>query len=94
MRPFKKSEYNAYENSELIKLNGELIKQSRSIGNYMYECSQEAIGRIASIWGQMDDAPYRGFVERCQAHRPWIWKDPRLWLTIRAWGPLLDLSGL
>jgi hypothetical protein len=90
---FRKSEYDTYENSELVTLDQELIKRSGFTGNYMYEFSQEAIDRIASIWSGMDDAPYRRFVNGCQAHRPWIWKDPRLWLTIRAWAPLLDLGG-
>ena len=28
----------------------------------------------------------------CEQHRPWIWKDPRLWLTIRFWKSLLPLQ--
>ncbi len=31
-------------------------------------------------------------VADCDAHSPWIWKDPRLWLTIRFWNGLLDWS--
>ena len=23
---------------------------------------------------------------------PWVWKDPRLWLTVRFWHPLIDWS--
>jgi hypothetical protein len=90
---FKKKEYDTYENSELIRLNLELLKQSGYTGNYMMEFTQEAIDQVTSLRSEIEEMPYRNFIERCQAHRPWIWKEPRLWLTIRAWAPLLDLSG-
>ena len=38
----------------------------------------------------IDTRPYQQFVDKCNEHRPWIWKDPRLWLTIRFWQHLLN----
>ncbi len=48
--------------------------------------------RIGSLYGSIDDTPYREFLATCNRHAPWIWKDPRLWLTIRFWQNLLDLN--
>ena len=35
-----------------------------------------------SLAGHTDDSPYRLFLDKCDAHKPWVLKDPRLWLTI------------
>ncbi|MFM7783746.1 MAG: hypothetical protein ACKPE6_03715, partial [Gammaproteobacteria bacterium] len=32
----------------------------------------------------------RDFVERFTRRAPWVWKDPRMCLLLRAWWPLLD----
>src|SRR5713226_606371 len=42
--------------------------------------------------GTFDDSPYREFLAKCDEHRPWVWKDPRLWLTIYFWKSLLSLD--
>jgi hypothetical protein len=88
----KKAEYDTYENSELVRLNQALLERSGFSANYMTCFSQSAIDGIASLLQGGEDVQYSTFVAHCEAHRPWIWKDPRLWLTIRAWAHLLDLS--
>jgi Sulfotransferase family len=60
--------------------------------NYLTHFSQGAIDRITSLAGQIDTTAYRIFKENCEAHRPWIWKDPRLWMTVRFWHEAVDLS--
>jgi len=84
--------YDTYENQELIKLDLELFRQANYTGNYTQEFSAEAIARITALAKTIDDRPYREFLETCNQHRPWIWKDPRLWLTIGFWRNFLNLD--
>src|SRR5690242_8271422 len=87
-----KKEYDTFENRELIDLDLNLFSEARYHGNYTMEFSSEMIRRIASLHGVIEDTPYRRFLDKCNQHRPWIWKDPRLWLTIRFWAHLLNLE--
>lgn len=88
----KKEDYDTYENKRLIELNLSLFRQANYTGNYLTEFSSDAMDRIGSLYGSIDDTPYREFLATCNRHAPWIWKDPRLWLTIRFWQNLLDLN--
>jgi len=87
----KKPQYDTYENEELIALNSKLFKAAGYAGNYMMEYSEAALQRLSVLHGEIDLRPYREFVQKCEHYRPWIWKDPRLWLTIRFWKNLLPL---
>jgi len=89
---FKKADYDTFENQELVALNLQLLREAGYTGNYAMEFSRDGIERVASLNGGIDATPYRAFVEKCQSHAPWIWKDPRLWLTIRFWHQFLPLS--
>jgi hypothetical protein len=88
----KKEDYDTYENRELIQLNLSFFELVGYTGNYTMEFSEKTIQRINSLAGKIDDREYKLFLRRCNEHRPWIWKDPRLWLTIRFWKNLLDLE--
>jgi hypothetical protein len=88
----QKKEYDTYENTELVKLNMQLFEEAGYTGDYKMEFSLDAIARIASLSGKIDDRPFRHFVDKCDAHGPWIWKDPRLWLTIHFWKDILHLD--
>jgi hypothetical protein len=88
----RKEDYNTYENKQLIGLNLKIFEQAGYRGNYLTEFPTEAMRRIGSLFGSIDAEPYRKFVAECDEHRPWVWKDPRLWLTIRYWKHLLDLD--
>lgn len=85
-----KKEYDTFENIELIRLNKQLITDAKCSGSYEMEFHQDAIDRIAALDRGRNGGPHREFVAECGRHEPWIWKDPRLWLTIRYWHPLLD----
>jgi hypothetical protein len=89
---FKKQDYDTFENQELIDLNLRLFREAEYRGNYLLEFSPAAMERIAALYRNIDSADYRSFIGRCEQRRPWIWKDPRLWLTIRFWKNLLDLD--
>ena len=89
---FKKADYETFENQEVIDLNSKLFREAGYQGNYLLEYSPEAIRNVEELYGRIDCTPYRALIERCNQHQPWIWKDPRLWLTIRFWKHLLDLD--
>lgn len=91
---FKKKDYNTYENQKLIDLNRKLLADVEYKGRYEHEFSRQDIDYIESRGRALDLSPYREFVAECAAHEPWIWKDPRLWLTIRVWKDLLDLDNI
>lgn len=88
----KKPTYDTYENGGLIALNRKLFNAIGQSENYLMEFAPEVVDRIAALRGQIDVEPYRAFIEDCNAHRPWIWKDPRLCMTIRFWKDLLPLN--
>ncbi|HXI40008.1 MAG TPA: hypothetical protein VNH83_08520, partial [Bryobacteraceae bacterium] len=85
----KKEDYDTYENQELIDLNLRLFDEAGYKGNYLTEFSPEVLSRIAALYGRIDSRPYELFINRCNENQPWVWKDPRLWLTIRFWNNLL-----
>jgi len=87
-----KKEYDTYENQELIDLDLQLLQHAQYTGNYAMEFSADAIARLASLCKTVDEKPFREFLASCDQHKPWIWKDPRLWLTIRFWKNLLNLD--
>lgn len=93
-RTFKKKDYDTFENQELIDLNVKLFDEAGYDGNYEMEYADEPIQRIAALADRIGLEPYRAFVNKCNANRPWVWKDPRLWLTIRFWIRLLEPSDL
>jgi hypothetical protein len=86
----KKKEYDTYENEELIDLNHLIFKQANYHGNYLMDFSPEVLARIGSL--SSEDARFAQFIEKCAQHRPWVWKDPRLWLTMSFWKNFIDLS--
>ena len=89
---YQKRDYDTFENARLIELNRQLFQEAGYRGNYLLEFSGEALRNIACLKPRIDCSPYREFVRECETHRPWIWKDPRLWLTIRFWKDFLDLD--
>jgi hypothetical protein len=89
---FRKRDYDTYENAELIRLNRQLMQRVSVGEEYTKRYTGAAIEQIAALAGHEPDAEYRALVNECETHAPWLWKDPRLWLTIRFWAPLLPWS--
>ncbi len=87
-----KKEYDTFENAELVQLNLRIFQQAGYTGSHLTEFSTEAIARIASLRVPGDDFPYREFLRKCSEHGPWVWKDPRLWLTMYFWKNFLNLD--
>jgi hypothetical protein len=90
---FQKRDYNTHENADLIRLNRDLMAQVGVGEEYAKYFLPDAIDAIARL-EVSDDASYRSFLDRCSAHEPWLWKEPRLWLTIRFWDRLLPREGI
>ena len=91
-RTFRKRDYDTYENSELIRLNRQLMQRAGVGEEYTMRFLPDAIRRIEALAGAEEPGECRRLVADCDAHAPWLWKDPRLWLTIRFWSGLLDWS--
>ncbi|MCP5245873.1 MAG: sulfotransferase [Burkholderiales bacterium] len=90
---FKKVDYDTYENLRLVELNNQLLNELNYTGNREHEIlSTEVLDELALKASAIDLTPYRKFLEDCQQHKPWIWKDPRLALTIRIWAKFLPLD--
>jgi hypothetical protein len=87
----KKKDYDTFENAELIELNRKIFKAADFKGNYLMHFSAEALAGINSLSRTVDGSLYRAFVEKCNLHGPWVWKDPRLWMTIHFWKDVFDL---
>jgi hypothetical protein len=88
----KKVDYDTFENLDLTELNKRLIRESGCDIDYAIQFSWRAIYTVASATERIDLAPYRAFVDGLNAERPWVLKDPRLWLTIRFWHRVIDFS--
>lgn len=88
----KKSDYNTWENSELVRLNNKILSDVEFNEDWVMEFRDDYVDLVSSGFDRIDPAPYRAFIQECKTHTPWIWKDPRLWLTIRYWRQWLDLS--
>ena len=89
---FKKTDYNTYENADLIRLNRQLMKRVSIGEEYTQVFQPAAIGAIGALAGVEPEDEYRAFLQACEQRVPWLWKDPRLWLTIRFWHPMVDWS--
>ena len=90
----KKLSFNTYENAELVDLNMRLLAESgfkKRDCNDLPPPSIDAIGRLAA---RIDPAPFQTFLGKCENHRPWLWKDPRLAFTIHFWDKLSDFKGV
>lgn len=81
--------WETYENSRLVELNRRILSEAgfgwHDVGD-LPPPSEEDI-REVSLRTELS-----AFLRRCEEHRPWIWKDPRLCYTIHLWSRHLDLQ--
>jgi hypothetical protein len=87
-----KKEYDTFENLELTNLNKRLLKEAGCAIDYSTEFSWRVLHVVSAASDRIDLSPYRDFVLRLRARKPWILKDPRLWLTIRFWQQILKFD--
>lgn len=81
--------YDTYENAELVRLNKMLYKEMNfePKQSSLYEDTDFTIFEKAS--GSIDTTPYEEFIKHCNENGRWLWKDPRLWITLGFWLPLI-----
>jgi hypothetical protein len=82
--------YDTFENKKLIELNNELIKSLGCKFNNDAQYHKNGHLRFDDAFKILDSQKYKKFLEICNAQGNWLWKDPRLWLTIGFWHNLLD----
>ena len=87
---FRKKDYNTWENLELVQLNKKLLEQVGYTKDYGMEFNPDDAKFVTERSLSVDPTPYQEFVVRCQRKRPWLWKDPRLLLTMNVWARYLD----
>ena len=84
--------YETFENRKLVELNDSLFETIGVDFEGKARYDANARDRFNNIYSEIDTTKYLDFVDECNAHSPWIWKDPRLFLTIGFWKNCLDLS--
>ena len=87
-----KPDYDTFENTELVALNNRLLHELAPTLNHEHQFSDEGVLQIATRSAGLDLSPYRKFIADCNWRQPWLWKDPRLTWTVRAWEPALDMD--
>lgn len=88
----KKPDYDTFENARLVELNKQLFREVSYQGKYEMEFVAAESDYFSYPQVAVDPAPYKALIAQCNAHSPWVWKDPRLWLSIHYWRDLLDLD--
>jgi hypothetical protein len=82
--------YETYENKKLIELNDELLALLNIELDESSWYDAELFSRLEIETKKLDKSKYIDFINYCQQHCKWIWKDPRLWLTLGFWTALLN----
>jgi len=82
--------YETYENKKLVELNNELIDTLNIELNDASWYDIDLFERIRKSSNEVDTKKFVEFINYCQQHGMWIWKDPRLWITMGFWGALLQ----
>jgi len=90
----KKSDYDTWENQELVELNKQLLRDIGFVHDWTMHFDAAWPEWVFEKASRLNPQPYREFVERCSSHTPWLWKDPRLWLTYRYWAQFLTEENL
>jgi hypothetical protein len=89
-----KTDYDTYENQELVRLNRHLLVEAGIGERYAQTVESDWPARIERLVRRVDVRPFQALVERSRESAPWVWKDPRLWVTIPFWARLLPIRGV
>lgn len=88
----EKPDYDTFENRDLVALNDRILAHAGHHERFDRVFRPESIDALVRRTADVAPEPYRHFIDSCDRQAPWLWKDPRLWLTIRFWAGLIDLS--
>lgn len=81
--------YDTYENAELVRLNQQLYKELDFVPSDSSIYDEADFNKFSAAADKIDTTDYEEFIKYCNEHDAWIWKDPRLWITLGFWMPLL-----
>jgi hypothetical protein len=84
--------YETYENTKLVDLNNQLTNEIGIAFEGKVRYDKNARDKLNDVFTKIDTTEYQHFLDECDSHSPWIWKDPRLFLTIGFWKNILDLN--
>lgn len=90
----KKHDYDTFENRRLVELNQQIFTATGFDGAYTEVYDPNFVDFIERRADAIDPAPFRDFLAECDLHAPWVWKDPRLWLTLPVWARWTDFSNV
>ena len=93
-KTIKKTDYDTYENVKLVELNNLIIEKTGYEGDYTREFSFDVIEKINNDEYDLDLTRINDFLAESKQNSPWIWKDPRLWLTIRFWSKYMEMDNI
>jgi len=88
----EKVEYETFENSSLVRLNIELLRNTDYLWRDIADIPCPSIEKISALYENVELNTFNRFVIQCDKHTPWLWKDPRLSYTIFFWKRLIDVS--
>lgn len=86
--------YETYENKALVGLNEKLLEIAGIEFGDKERYDVKIKYKLRELLLTENLEPYQHLVRECEAHSPWIWKDPRLLLTLGFWAGLLDLNNV
>lgn len=89
----KKLTYDTYENSTLVNLNIRLFQACGCPWDDPGGVAAPAVEQLRHVSDDELRTECMKFVEECEMHSPWLWKDPRLCFTIGFWSQLVDTEG-
>ena len=82
--------YNTYENKRLIELNTQLMNTVSYVYNNDAQFHNQAHVIFEEAANEVDKNEYMNFINYCNSKGKWIWKDPRLWITIGFWQSIIN----
>lgn len=79
-----------WERKDVINLNLMLVEPSAAPRDKWYSGFGYEASKVSNETNRLFDYRARKVVEKLNARRPWVTKEPRLSITMRHWRPLLD----
>jgi len=86
----KKLDYDTFENSGLVDINRAILIEAGIGDCYQTQFDSNWFEVIKSIKNSGHQLPLQQFYQQCNEQPGWLWKDPRLWLTLGLWQEVID----
>ncbi len=86
----RNTDYDTFENAELVRLNRKLLTMAGIGEGYATRFHPEWYTRVERLAHTANRSQFTAFIDDSGRHAPWLWKDPRLSVTIGFWRNLLS----